>query len=395
MHRIYKSFWMSQVACMAAGVWLALPAQGNAGGRTETAPFVSATEGYFCYRAPAMVITKRGTILAFAEGRVDDQNDEGDIDLVLKRSTDEGRTWSRQQVLENDGTNRCKNPTPVALPSGRVLLVWLWSPDIPSKRERTTRKVYVTYSDDDGLTWSKSRDISASVYGKDWLWYGTGPGHGIVKIREPHKGRVIIPSRHNGQNMAMTSHIIYSDDDGETWKIGGSAPRENTNESTVVELSNGDLMLNSRSSDKEGGRPVSISRDGGQTFDRFYVDAALIEPGCEGSLLYHSMNAGTGKANILFSNPADGLYRVNGTVKLSTDDGKTWTKSLRYSDPAPHFSGYSDIAVTKSGDIAILYEKGAHYDKKQRYKAIGFSIVKLSDMSTPMSALSRSVGSDQ
>jgi sialidase-1 len=141
----------------------------------------------------------------------------------------------------------------------------------------------------------------------------------------------------------MISHVIYSDDNGETWQIGGSAPHEKTNESTIAELSNGDLMLNSRNGNKGSNdcRVVSISTDGGETFPRCYVDNILIEPGngCFGSLLNHSMNERTGRANILFSNPNDGEDRVNGTLKLSEDDGVTWVKSYRYSKPAPSFSG--------------------------------------------------------
>ena len=181
---------------------LLLALRGAGGG--ETAPFVSATESYFCYRAPAIAVTQRGSILVFSEGRVHHQRDEGDIDLVLKRSTDGGRTWSKQVVLENDGANPCKNPAPVVLPNGRVLLLWLWNKSIASEKDRTTREVYVTFSDDDGVTWSKSRNISSSVYGKDWRWYGIGPGHGIVKTRGPH-GRIVIPARFSSWKTCMIS----------------------------------------------------------------------------------------------------------------------------------------------------------------------------------------------
>ncbi|HPO17542.1 MAG TPA: sialidase family protein [Candidatus Hydrogenedentes bacterium] len=361
----------------------------------ESTPFVSNQEGYACFRAPAIVISQKGTILAFCEGRVNNSSDEGDIDVVLKRSTDNGKTWGPLQVVENDGINRCKNACPVVLPAGRILVVWLWNEDIPAKKYRTTRKVYLTFSDDDGLTWSKSRDITASVYRDDWGWYGAGPCHGIVKKNEPHKGRVIIPCRHNSETTNMISHIIYSDDHGEAWKIGGNAPREKTNESTVTELSNGDLMLNSRNGNKGKNdcRIVSISTDGGEIFTHSYVDTTLIEPGngCFGSLLTHSLNEKTGKANILFSNPNDGVERVNGTLKLSEDDGATWIKCYRYSQPAPSFSGYSDIAAIHGGDVAVLYEKGdayrkdvREYKKGERYEAIGFKIVKFEKITQPI-----------
>ena len=231
------------------------------------------------------------------------------------------------------------------LPSGRVLLVWLWNKWIPSEKDRTAREVFVMHSDGDGVTWSKPRNITRSVYRPNWKWYGTGPCHAIVKRSEPHKGRIVVPARHNAERTHMVSHIIYTDDHGETWQIGGGVPRPQTTESTVVELSNGDVMLNSRNQDDdEDYRVVSISKDGGATFSGVRAEKALVEPrGCQASLLFHSLNPATGKGNILFSNPANAEFRSDGTLKLSEDDARTWTKSFRYAKkPAPDFTGYSD-----------------------------------------------------
>lgn len=163
----------------------------------------------------------------------------------------------------------------------------------------------------------------------------------------------------------------------------------------MAELSNGGLMMNSRNGNKgkNDRRVVSISTDGGETFTQSYVDNALIEPGngCFGSLLNHSLNERTGKANILFSNPNDGVDRVNGTLKLSEDDGATWTKCFRYSQPAPSFSGYSDLAVINGGDVAVLYEKGdacrkddRAYKKGERYEVIGFKTVRFDQIKQPI-----------
>ena len=132
-------------------------------------PFIfrAGENGYAVYRTPAVVVSKEGTVLAFAEGRVNNPKDEGDIDVVLKRSIDGGKTWGELQVLEDDGPNPCKNACPVVLESGRILYVWLWNESIPSEDDRTTREVYVSYSDDDGLTWSESKNITSSVYRND------------------------------------------------------------------------------------------------------------------------------------------------------------------------------------------------------------------------------------
>jgi sialidase-1 len=348
--------------------------------------FVSGTEGYACYRTPAIVVTHEGTVLAFCGGRVNSCDDEGDIDIVLKRSTDGGKTWGPIMVLENDGANPCKIPTPVVLSSGRILLLWLWNKSIPSESDRTSREVYITYSDDDGLTWAKSRNITSQVYESNWGWYGIGPGHAIVKELEPHKGRIIVPARHNSNVAKMTSHIIYSDDEGETWHIGAIALRESTTESIAVELSNGDVMLNSRNSIKEQyARVVHISSDGGESFDRIYLDTDLPDAGaCQGSLLKHSLNDSTGKYNILFSNPDHRDERVNGSLKLSMDDGENWVRKYRYSDPYPAFSGYSDITLINGDDVAVLFETGPHYIKQLRYEGIGFKIVSFNEISDPL-----------
>jgi sialidase-1 len=359
-------------------------------GTVDSAPFVGRKEGYVAYRCPTLVVTAKGTVLAFCEGRVNSHKDEDDMDVVLKRSADGGRTWGPLQVLANDGRNPCKNPCPVELPSGRILLVWLWNQWIPSEKDRTTREVFVMHSDDDGVTWSEPRNITASAYRPDWKWYGTGPCHAIVKRSEPHKGRIVVPARHNTKGTPMVSHVIHSDDGGETWHIGGSISRSHTTESTVVELSNGDLMLNSRNQrDDENCRVVSVSKDGGATFPEVWLETALVEPrGCQGSLLFHSTNPVTGKGHVLFSNPANGEVRSDGTLKLSEDDGRTWTKSYRYAKkPAPYFTGYSDIAVMPDGGVGILYERGDLDDaseKRERYDEVGFTVVPFADVRAPM-----------
>jgi sialidase-1 len=149
----------------------------------------------------------------------------------------------------------------------------------------------------------------------------------------------------------------------------------------VVELSNGDLMLNSRNqNDRENHRVVSISKDGGQTFTETWLESQLVEPrGCQASLLFHSLNTKTQKGNILFSNPANAEYRSDGTLKLSQDDGRTWTNSFRYAkQPAPNFTGYSDIALMPDQSIGILHERGSLEEaskKSDRYDEIGFTVV--------------------
>jgi sialidase-1 len=336
----------------------------------ENLIFRNGENGYAVYRTPGLVLSKQGTILAFSQGRVDGHWDEGDIDIVLKRSTDGGKTWGPLQVIENDGINPCKTGCPVVLDNGRILLMWLWNENIGHDEElRTDRKVYITYSDDDGLTWAQSREISDQTQRSNWGWYGLGPVHAIVKQRDPNKGRVIVPARHELIGSRTSSHLLYSDDNGETWNIGAISLRNRSTECTVVELSNGDLMLNSRNSKvSDGMRYVNISKDGGLTFSNSYLDPVLPFAGeCQASLLNHSENKETGKSNILFSGPNHPVERVRGTFFLSNDDGYTWRKTYTYSRPLPAFSGYSDMIVLENGDVAVLFETGEKYTKPDRW----------------------------
>lgn len=347
--------------------------------------------GYTAFRVVAMVVSQHETILAFTEGRQTSWRDDGAMDdIVLKRSIDGGKTWGPLIVVAEDGQNSCKDPVPVVLPSGRIILIYQLAPYTRHQTERVNREVHMVYSDDDGLTWSKSHDITGMIYPDDRRWSGTGPGHGLVKELEPHKGRIIIPAR-----ISPSSHIIYSDDDGQTWHRGSSVPMERTNEATAVELSNGDIMLNSRIRDENNPdvspyRVVSISSDGGETWDEIYVDKTLVEPeGCQASLLKHSMNEETGKYNILFTNPHSSRFRVrvHGSIKLSPDDGRTWAKMYKYSDPYPRYSGYSDIQViNEGGDIGILWESGAHFENELRWDGIAFKTIKFSDINNPIDA---------
>lgn len=319
------------------------------------------------HRAPALVTSREGTILAFTGHRNNGAGDEDDIDLHLRRSTDGGETWGPVIVVADDNMNPCKNAVPVVLPSGRILLMWLWNAWIPDKDFRTTREVMITWSDDDGLTWAPHQNITSSVYRDNWNWYGAGPCHAFIKQRPPNAGRIIFPNRHGVKGDRGTAHIIYSDDGGETFHLGGETTFGN--ESTVCEQSDGYILMNMRVDSDY--RRVGVSRDGGMSFTIEYYDTQLLAAGkCQGSILEHSMNPVTGKANILFSNPDDLYERINGTIKLSEQDGDlgTWVREFRYSDPAPAFSGYSDISVINGrGDIGILWEFGSHYSKPARW----------------------------
>lgn len=344
--------------------------------------FVSGEDGYDTYRIPALAVTNGGVVLAFCEGRNDGRGDTGDIDMLLKRSTDNGKTWSAQSVVWDDGGNTCGNPAPVVdRETGTIFLLMTWNRgddherDIIDLKSTDTRRVYVTESRDDGVTWSVPREITGATKKANWTWYATGPGAGIQVERGEHKGRLIVPCDHiEAETKDYYSHVIYSDDRGATWELGGRSPEPFVNECEVVELSNGNLMLNMRNYDRsKRARQVAISEDGGATWIDQHFDATLVEPICQASIRRVGKVRGKGKKQILFSNPASARGRVNMTVRLSEDDGGTWGRSLVLHAGA---SAYSDLAVLDGGRIACFYERGV----ENPYESIWFGTFGLGDL---------------
>lgn len=311
------------------------------------------------YRIPALVVAKNGDLLAFAEARHRSSSDTGDIDLVMKRSRDGGRTWSAAQTIWDDGPETCGNPCPVVTTDGTVLL--LATHNLGSDHEsriiagtsKGTRTVKILRSSDHGKTWSAPQDITASTKRPDWTWYATGPGAGIELQRGKHKGRIVIPCDHiEAETRHYYSHVIYSDDRGATWKLGGRTPQHQVNECEVVELDDGDLLLNMRNYDRsQRTRQQARSRDGGATFVGQRHVPELIEPICQASI--RRLRDGV----LIFSNPASRAGRERMTLRASFDQGKTWPWSLLL-DSGP--SAYSCLQPLPDGSVICLYEAAGY-----------------------------------
>jgi sialidase-1 len=344
--------------------------------------FVSGQGGYHTYRIPAVAVTTRGTVLGFCEGRKRSRSDTGDIDILVKRSTDNGRTWSAQQVVWDDAGNTCGNPCAVVdRDTGVIWLLTTWNRgedherDIIAQTSNDTRRVFFTRSTDDGRTWSVPGEITADTKKRDWTWYATGPGSGIQIVHGPHKGRLVIPCDHiEAVTKRYYSHVIYSDDHGRSWQLGGRTPKHRVNECEVVELSDGQLMLNMRNYDHANkSRQVATSDDGGSTWKDQRFDAALIEPICQAAIERYAWPGAETKGAILFSNPSSRDGRVNMVVRASYDDGRTWPDS-RVLHAGP--SAYSDLAVLGNREIACLYEAGHDH----AYESIVFASLPFSSL---------------
>lgn len=338
----------------------------------QTDVFISGEDGYHTYRIPAMIVAKDGTLLAFCEGRKKSRSDTGDIDLLLKRSTDNGASWSDTQVVWNDAENTCGNPCPVLDEETGTLWLLLTHNDgrdneaqIKLKKSRATRTVWVTHSKDHGVTWAKPINITQSTKNPAWGWYATGPGVGIQVKHGKFRGRLVIPSDHSyddpngnlrGMPVEYGAHSFFSDDHGKTWQLGG-AILPKVNECQVVELADGrgTLLMDMRSYFGRKRRTHSISHDGGQSWTAPQDNPELIEPVCQASIIRYTWPSVTEKNRILFSNPADETKRRNLTVRLSYDDGKTWPVSRALHTDA---AAYSCLAILPNREIGCLYERG-------------------------------------
>lgn len=331
---------------------------------TQTDLFVSGQGGYHTYRIPAIVTTTRGTLLAFAEGRTGSSSDTDDIDIVLRRSTDNGRTWSPMRVIADMGADTIGNPCPIVdRETGTIWLLLCWNARSGPESEivigKAQRSVWLTRSDDDGATWSPLLDITRQVKRPDWRWYATGPCHGIQttggRLIAPCDFTVGDPDPHYSH---YGSHVVYSDDHGASWQIGGIVQGQ-VNECALADLGDGWLYLNMRAYQGRHRRVVSWSSDGGTTWTPPRADDTLIEPVCQGSVCE------LGGGRVLFANPAS-TRRENMTVRLSEDGGRTWARSLAL-HPGP--AAYSDLVVCPDGAIGCLYERGT----QSPYETITFA----------------------
>ncbi|MEU9477737.1 sialidase family protein [Streptomyces sp. NPDC048191] len=348
-------------------------------GCVSSVPYVSGRGGYAVYRIPAVVKTRHGTVLAFAEGRRDGAGDSGDIDVVLRRSTDGGCTWGPLTVVAAGRGDTRGNPAPVVDPrTGAVVLVTCANSGRATeeqvRRGEADRRVFVQRSWDDGRRFTPPADITAQVKRPGWRWYATGPGHAVALTRGRYAGRLLVPANHSVAPTAGSAgrgprydggHALYSDDGGRTWQLGFVTGTHNgvtnTNETTAAQLPDGRLYFNARDQygTAPGNRLDSYSGDGGRSLDRPYAVQPTLNdvPVVQGSVL---QLRGPG-APLLFSAPSVPTARRALAIWSSTDFGHTFARLLTLSNrPA----AYSDLVQLGHHTLGVLYETGtAHsYD---------------------------------
>jgi sialidase-1 len=343
----------------------------------QTDLFIGGEGGYHTYRIPALVTTPKGTLLAFVEGRKDSGSDHGHNEILMRRSLDGGRTWTPMQLVKRDGTNALNNPTAVVdRDTGTIWLLFVRTSTKKYKNDeevaRATGRIsdmWVMHSNDEGATWAGPANITKSVNQRGWNRIIPGPGVGI----QMRSGRLMIPCNHVvGKETA--DHVIYSDDHGKSWRLGGSTEAE-TDEDQIVELADGSLMLNIRNYREKGHRGISLSKDGGMTWSKVTSDPTLIEPVCQASLIRYTLSPAFTKNRLLFSNPGARDKRIKMTVRLSYDEGNTWPVA-KLLNLGP--SGYSCLTVLRDMQIGCLYERGEH-GSTEKVTFARFSLAWLTD----------------
>lgn len=324
-------------------------------------------EGYRSVRIPALAVTQDGTILCFAVGRRT-VSDWADMDLMLQRSSDGGKTWSQPEVIVAGKGSVVDNATViVSKRDGRVHFLY----------QQNYAKLFHRVSTDNGKTFSEARDVTAALEayrsssGYNWNVMAPGPGAGI----ELKSGRLVVPvwlcnsgTKAHRPSDALT---VYSDDQGQTWQVGDVVARNseqtpNPSECILLELPDGRVTMAIRNESNKYRRAVSYSADGatGWTKPEFVED--LYDPICHASMAVIPPRGERKEPLLVFLNPDSRTQkhtirtfgarpRENFSIKVSKDGGKTWPIS-KVLDPGR--SGYSACAVDNDGRLHVVYERG-------------------------------------
>lgn len=331
----------------------------------KTDLFQAGQSGYETFRVPGVVVTGQGSILTYCEARRGSRSDWSDIEILLCRSVNGGRTWSPPVRIADAGKETCNNAVAIVdRDTGRIHFLYCIN----------YARCYYLFSDDDGVTFSPPRDVTAAFepFRKNYDWHvlATGPGHGI----QLRNGRLLVPV---WLSTAMREHrpsavsTIYSDDHGETWRAGELVcqhpePLVNPSETVAVQLSDDRVLLNIRNENTVYRRALSSSADGATGWTPIRFHDGLYEPICMAGIVQFPASLAGDNRTFLFANPDSrdnpGLHgkhkfrhRENVTVRLSRDDCETWPVA-RVLEPG--ISGYTDLAVGPDGTIYCVYERG-------------------------------------
>ena len=324
-------------------------------------------ENIACYRIPSIVTAPNGDLIAAIDERVPscaDLRGSTDINIVQRRSTDGGKTWTDiERVVDFPLGRSASDPSMIVdEETGEIFLFYNY---MDLDKEKDVYYLHVTKSADNGKTWSEPEDITEQISKPEWHkdFKFITSGRGI----QTSSGRLL----HTLVNLDHGLHLFGSDDNGKTWFFIDT-PIKPADESKVIELTDGRYMINSRVNTGEGHRYVHISEDKGKTWETSPA-TQLTDPGNNASILrYTSTEDGYEKDRLLFSNSNSADSRKNLTVRISYDEGETWSEGKTI---YPGGAAYSDLTILENGDIGVFFEA----DDYKRNLFTSFSLEWLTD----------------
>ena len=366
----------------------------------ESMVFEGGKEGHAIYRIPAIISLPTHELVAFAEGRVNGYDDFGDINLVMKRSTDQGKTWSALKTLVDYDSLQAGNPAPVMdlfdpnYPEGVVYLFYNSgnNHEYDVRMNRGVREVWMIRSVNLGESWEDPVNITTQVHRpnnptfnssytnpEDWRHYANTPGHAFQFQEGEYQGRIFVAANHSQgdpqENFSeYQAHGFFTDDHGKSFQVSESIEFPGSNESIAAELPDDRMIMSIRNQRGDiRQRILAYSSDGGATWDKQYFEPSLIDPVCQGSII--SFMDSKGQFILAHSNNADTENRNNLSLKLSYDQGETWPKTILIDgveNPGKSsYTAYSDLVVLKENTVGIIYEKN-------NYTEIVFKVIQIS-----------------
>ncbi|WP_347838220.1 sialidase family protein [uncultured Draconibacterium sp.] len=310
-------------------------------------------EGVSCYRIPALATATNGDVIAAIDERVPSCGDlkwSKDINIVIRRSTDNGNTWlATERVVDYPFGQSASDPSLlVDKTTGEIFLFFNY---MDLAHEKDVYYLKVTRSTDNGKTWSEPEDITSQItkpgWHTDFKFITSGRGF------QTRSGKLL----HTVVNLQKGLFIFESNNHGKSWQLI-ETPLKPADESKIVELSDGSWMVNSRVN-KAGMRFIHRSGDEGKTWIST-ADSSLIDPGCNASLIrYNSEVDGDSTEILLFAHANHKTERKNLTVRISYDEGVSWSEGKTIYEGS---AAYSSMTVLANGDIGLIFEKDDYSD---------------------------------
>ena len=314
------------------------------------------------YRIPAIIALPDGSLLAVNDKRKYNESDlPEDIDVIARRSTDNGRTWS-EPVTIAEGTGRKHgygDPALVTTASGEVICAFAGGNGFWASTSSDPIRTFVCRSNAGGRTWSSLTDITQTIWGptaenpatRSYLGGFFASGNGLRLQRGAHAGRIMfVTALHRNGAYVADNFVVYSDDDGYTWHVSSLA-FSGGDEAKVVELVDGRILMSVR---RSGARGYNISTDGGETWGTQGTWPEMTTNACNGELLRFSATDRGGERNILLHSITNSMNRENVSIFVSYDEGETWQHPVTLC-AGP--SVYSSLTLLSDGTIGCYLEK--------------------------------------